>query len=310
MQLHANLLRTASFPFDWLVSPNVNAVHDLIASGFADFLRYENLKDITLPNAGAGEILDEANDIRFFHDFCPQTLDIQYDLIREKYKRRIRKFFYCIDGRNQCLFVRKQTENELLEDTIALGRFLRKKHGALHELLIISAEQSDKFDVRKIEEGIYLARMSHVNDAIINIDDWNGNSIHWNKLLSNVACRPMARIKEWFLSEVEKLLRLSVSKNRPLVFWGMGEMSGRLLPYFVNGGAVPVFYDRVAGLKLNEAYRRIEKEEFFQNPNDYFVIVTSDIYRNEMVTELEEHGHKRDDSYGMIPPSLALWGRV
>jgi hypothetical protein len=310
-QLYYNLLRPAPLPFDHLLSPNVNAIRDLIASGFADFLRQKNMEAITPSDATTRHIrvLDKTYGIEFLHDFPLQyPLDIAYDLVYEKYKRKIREFFHYIDGGNRCLFIRIQANGELLEDSIALGRFLREKHGALHELLIISAEQSDEPDVQETGDGIYLARMSHTIDSVKDTGLGCGHT-HWNKLLSNVTCRPMKKIKERFLSEVEKLLRLSVSKNKPLVFWGMGEMSERLLPYFLNRGVVPVFYDRSVDLKLNKVYRRIEKEEFLHNPDDYFVIVTPDDgnHRNEIVMELEEHGYKRNDSYDMIPSSSGAW---
>jgi hypothetical protein len=307
--LNENLLRTEAFPFDWLISADINKIRGLTESGFADFMRYENLKDMTPPGSASGHVVDEANGLRFFHDFCPRLLDVQYGQIREKYKNRTEAFMRRIDGGSKCLFVRKQAKDESLEDTVAIGRFLREKHGPVHELMIVSAEQSDEFAVRRIESGIYCARLSHAADALKNPASrtWEGNYKHWNMLLSNTYCRPTARVKRWLLSEIEKLLRLSARKKGRLVFWGMGKMAERLLPYFVNRGLAPVFYDRDTGLKLNETYGRIEKEELLRGSGDCFVVVTPEKGRDEIAEELEKHGYRRDENYGMIPCALMLW---
>lgn len=94
-------LRSASSPFDWCIS-GFEGVLTLIENHFEDYLEIENMSQ----NANKKEqYRDDKYDIAFFHDFNQyQSLDKQLRTVKEKYQRRIKRFYEQIS--EPTLFVR------------------------------------------------------------------------------------------------------------------------------------------------------------------------------------------------------------
>lgn len=96
-------LRDASYPFDWLITTR-EPLHQLIDSHFDGFLEYENLYQYqVVKNVYRNKHYDFG--VSFYHDFSKyKPLDVQLDEVKEKYARRIERFYTAIA--EPTLFVR------------------------------------------------------------------------------------------------------------------------------------------------------------------------------------------------------------
>ena len=94
-------LRSASYPFDWLLS-SFSSVVNAIDSKFDRFLVYDNLSQNVFNRS---HYRDDLYGFEFFHDFnYYQPLRKQYDKIQKKYLRRIARFYSSIQ--KPTLFIR------------------------------------------------------------------------------------------------------------------------------------------------------------------------------------------------------------
>ena len=101
MELERKGLRTASYPFDWVISESFEKVLFLVKNDFSDFLTYDKLYQERNP----AHYYNAKADIHFFHDFTPYCpLEKQMDVVEKKYKRRIERFYK--DIKEPTLFVR------------------------------------------------------------------------------------------------------------------------------------------------------------------------------------------------------------
>ncbi len=86
--------RKFSLPFDWLITLDFSLVLELIDNGFDEFLEYDNLyqvKDYPSRYRNVKYLID------FYHDFLPtKSLDKQFNTVKEKYVRRINRFYKVI----------------------------------------------------------------------------------------------------------------------------------------------------------------------------------------------------------------------
>lgn len=101
--------RQASFPFDWLMTPDLRTVIALIENGFTGLLDREQLFQFAkYPQYYKNVALD----IDLYHDISPfKPLDAQLDAVTEKYARRIARFYEAI--KTPTLFCRYLTESDL-----------------------------------------------------------------------------------------------------------------------------------------------------------------------------------------------------
>ena len=94
-------LRSYSFPFDWITTYNFEGALYHIETDFQDFLRYENLEQIS-----ANTFRDKKYDMAFPHDI-KISLEQDYKEIVIKYQRRIERFRHSIC--NPVCFIRTVT---------------------------------------------------------------------------------------------------------------------------------------------------------------------------------------------------------
>lgn len=102
-------LRETSSPFDWLIS-DFEGVIRAIDNHFADWLNYDNM----LQNIEHKmQYKDEFYGCQFFHDFNEiEPLENQIDEVREKYKRRIERFYRIISEPTMFIRYIKNTKTE------------------------------------------------------------------------------------------------------------------------------------------------------------------------------------------------------
>ena len=104
-------LRNASYPFDWVIS-EFDLVLNLIENNFSDFLEEDLLiKDKnSKPLEKTYVVKNVKNNIRFFHDFfIGETISKQISVVKEKYNRRIKRFYKSIT--KPTLFIRYIKDN-------------------------------------------------------------------------------------------------------------------------------------------------------------------------------------------------------
>ena len=94
-------LRSASYPFDWLIS-SWSGVEQMIDTAFQDFLKYDDLYQY---EKEPEKYLNFSKQLSFFHDFKKnKPLAEQMTEVKKKYERRIQRFYK--DIKSPTLFIR------------------------------------------------------------------------------------------------------------------------------------------------------------------------------------------------------------
>lgn len=98
-------LSQEAFPFDWLVTP-FDSLYSLLLYDFQDFFSKNNLEQRgTKPSSIP--VYETKYGTLHIHDFLiGSSIDEQYDLIKEKYMRRIRRFRMILNSGRLVYFVR------------------------------------------------------------------------------------------------------------------------------------------------------------------------------------------------------------
>lgn len=134
-------LQNESYPFDWLTAAPLRNRINLIVNNFQNFLNKEDLKfEPRDPNA---QVFDSRCDnfenvqtkFKFFHDFpIGMNFDEAYELVHNRYQRRINRFYKKIQKAKRILFV----------------WFGRKEDPDNEELIYCKQELDKKFPDKKI----------------------------------------------------------------------------------------------------------------------------------------------------------------
>jgi hypothetical protein len=153
-----------SLPFDWIRCPNIKDVIYLIENNFKGFLDEISFvrNDTKFPIIKDSEIFDEVADketkvyrneklnIGFFHDF---KNGITLEEVREKYNRRIKRFYETIQ--EKCIFFRDDMyfHQENVEDYNNLYRILAEFNDQNKLVLIINMNKN-KYDLSGLNPAI------------------------------------------------------------------------------------------------------------------------------------------------------------
>lgn len=172
--------RKYSFPFDWLITPNLNSVMDLIENHFTDFLNEEYMYQLKQFPSYYRNI--KVN-VDFYHDFSPlKSFDSQILDTSNKYKRRIERFYNQI--KSPTLFCRYITKEDYENITETHNRLLT----------IIK-------DYNKENDIVYIAN-SDVGERIDNIKIYYVDKDP-NDGVSRVFLEKLPDLKEYILDVVE-----------------------------------------------------------------------------------------------------------
>lgn len=151
-------LRDASYPFDWIIS-DIKSVFECIENNF------DNIFDINLLSQSQNEHKNYKNikyGFYFFHDFNKYIpLSSQLDVVKEKYNRRIKRFYNAI--KEPTLFIRyisdekktsdgKSEELAWIEQNIEKKTKIIKSFNSENEIIFIANEGvvSDKIKIYHI----------------------------------------------------------------------------------------------------------------------------------------------------------------
>lgn len=109
MEIERYGFRDSSYPFDWVLSKSMKCVMELINTHFDRYVSYEMYQ---LQTAKYTYINKEHN-IWFVHDFNEwDSFESQFESVREKYSRRIERFYAAI--KEPTVFLRYiETEEEM-----------------------------------------------------------------------------------------------------------------------------------------------------------------------------------------------------
>lgn len=119
LQLRRTNLSTSFFPFDWIQSNDFSTVTELIKNKFKDFLAPETIADFHIIGQFRTHhvVRYQRFDVEFFHDFTSNTTieDIR-SKVKEKYDRRIARFYDALQSKKHiCFFRRKITKEQAAE---------------------------------------------------------------------------------------------------------------------------------------------------------------------------------------------------
>lgn len=149
-------LRDTSSPFDWCIS-DLEGVKNVIENHFEGFLDYENLSQHT---DNLAHYTNMRYHISFYHDFNQYTsLEKQLPSVREKYNRRIDRFYQNI--KEPTLFIRyisseEESDKEVkwLEENFEDLLKLLKSFNNKNNIIFIANENviSDKIKIYHVEK--------------------------------------------------------------------------------------------------------------------------------------------------------------
>ena len=115
-QLRKLGLRNYAFPFDWVRINNLSTVTDLIENNFLSFLDLQNYKFLEISdkfevNKKMKSYIYQNQFCRFYHEFDRYIDSSNFTEFKEKYHRRINRFFEIIKDSKKILFIREEIGN-------------------------------------------------------------------------------------------------------------------------------------------------------------------------------------------------------
>lgn len=149
-------LQEASYPFDWLTKPGLKTRIDCIVNNFNDFLEEKYFR--FLPKTQ--KLLDNKNDyyentaldFYFYHDF-PIGIPFEeaFKAFKEKYKRRIERFYKKIKSNKHILFV-WHSKDKILDNNLIIESHARlvEKFKRQNIYLLIFENDFDSTDISYI----------------------------------------------------------------------------------------------------------------------------------------------------------------
>ena len=185
-QLHKHNLRQTAYPFDWLKIKRLKTISHIIENkfdGFADFTeidrstKYPLIKNDMLDESSNNNCTIRAKNrynIISCHDFSSNLLfEDQVDDIKQKYLRRISRFYDAIKSNRQVIFVRDETCKIKKDDIIEFIRCIKSINPNLDfKIRIVCRKDTCKFEVipNQIVEIIY---------DFEEYGDWKRNNVEW-----------------------------------------------------------------------------------------------------------------------------------
>lgn len=228
-------IRTASYPFDWLIS-DFKGVISAIETRFNGFLLYENLQQ-ELSNRSI--YTDAYYNFHFYHDFDKYIpLSKQITKVQEKYQRRIARFYN--DIAEPTLFIRyisdetchneKSLELSYIEENITNILALLKSFNSSNDIIFIANSNvvSDKINIYHVNKDYedVVARQpltsneelnSFFSDLEIpnknkNIQRYNNKQKRKNSIIVKLKRKAISFFKRHFLREYNHSIQYDIHK--------------------------------------------------------------------------------------------------
>lgn len=196
-------LRIVSGPFDWLTNADFETRFELILNDFKDFFNKEDLKFLKKSK----EMFNDENceyyeNIRngfyFFHDFpIGKSFEEVYDSIKEKYDRRIQRFYDDLSRKEHILLIWFSHLHTTPDDVVLFySEKLKVKLGKDVDLLIVEhTENLMHVEMRRLGEHVVRC---NCHTQLIDMD--NGNLTLGNELLVLPIFQQYSLRKRWYTS--------------------------------------------------------------------------------------------------------------
>ncbi len=184
-QLKGRNLRTCSSPFDWLLKESPTALEEtleLLDTRFANFLKWENMRLKDSSNEKnenhCHAVHDFVNHTEFLHDFKAFPLSHEdYTEVREKYLRRIDRFYRNCAEAGRILFCVSGTGGQLSKERLIAARERLESifpNKIIHLFAVVF--EADETGVNEFsEEGLvvsYTQRSRNDIDVLATATEW------------------------------------------------------------------------------------------------------------------------------------------
>lgn len=282
-------LRDAAGPFDWLITPDMEMVFQMLETHFRGFFQRENLEVKRVLSNKKLEVLDKATGFLFMHDFYEaHDFEADYQEARERYDRRIERFYRSIAEAGSCLFVR--ADNQRSE----AGGFSRLKclnpDAKLDVLLVRDrAQEAITQEVFYPNENITVWETVISNQPDTPEKAWRGNTRQWKEILRNVKLK-----KNSFLETIRQN-----SAGKKLVIWGAGSCARNFIPMFLeNQFEIAFIVDRdpaKTGTQMDRTDLRIFKPAILEGKSEeVYVVILVSVEIESIFEKLERWGYARN----------------
>lgn len=234
-------LQSASYPFDWLTKASLETRFELLLSNFEGFLDKKYLVHIEKNPNCVNDYKNEyykniKNEIIFLHDFpASMTFEEGYELVFEKYQRRIKRLYEKIEKSKKVLFVwlgkTQSIENDkILEYQRKLTEKFKNKN--VHILVLENIPNYKEKDFKeekiskkilKIKYDIKTTKVPHTSDEYLGNIELNEeifSKLKYNmpksykikKLFYNLIIKPLIAVFVW-KKEMRRRIRNKISEN-------------------------------------------------------------------------------------------------
>lgn len=191
-QLRINGKRNVAYPFDWVITPFHGLVSFITNEG-EDYFHQDHLSVIEILPASEHtpsmlHVVDLRYDIHSIHDFLGPDMS-NYESVKEKYDRRVQRFFKLLKSNKKVLFIRVQLFRDEAEQ---LDQLLQALYPQLkYTILAVCDDPSAQSDW-----GLKRVRNFYMQQVPGN---WLGDSERWKEILSQFSIKSSKKtsLGEW-----------------------------------------------------------------------------------------------------------------
>jgi hypothetical protein len=181
LQLEKNDLRTYAGVLDWMGSPNLSDVNRLLQNRFIGFMELPYMRIGGYASDDRIWVMDEVYHIVSNHDFYTDkntmTQLVTYPEVREKYDRRIKRFFDQTATCKKILFIRTEGDLEEARELQTILSGIIK-----HDFRVLLVKHSNVEGI--IELDWPLKKVCAIE--LPNVEKWNGNDYYWQAILEGI----------------------------------------------------------------------------------------------------------------------------
>lgn len=181
LKLRKYNLREFAGPFDWVGSPNLSRVTNLLRTNFSNFLNEDNL---IVPQYASDEdllVVDKTHLISFNHDFKTDVNTLQQlsglPQVKKKYENRINRFMEALKTSQRLLFIRTEANiKDALELENVLSQLVR------HQYCILIVNHKPVNEIVELDWKVNnICAIEMPNDEI-----WEGNNLLWERIFQGI----------------------------------------------------------------------------------------------------------------------------
>ena len=159
--LRNSKLQIYSYPFDWLFGGDFISRCEILANKFERFIEKSDLEwAFSVRSISCEAYHNKHNDLTFNHDFNKEVpFDKMYDIVKEKYNRRISRLFQNIEKANKILIVYTEApikNHPKIDDEVIIQGYdiIKKAINKDIDLLYIHNAKEKEFNQINLSENI------------------------------------------------------------------------------------------------------------------------------------------------------------